>query len=170
MSICKRLGAVLRKRGWILKTVPTADAERVGELIDLLCQDNADGRQYRNALRYWRAGERPVIERFAGYGTWLEIEGPCYVSGGQGYALGSQLHDGERWFNLYPNDTNDLVRELREAIDQVLQRWAQNHGGKGLNFDLRTLRDRTIDDDTAREMIMAYARRSRSKEPCSHDQ
>lgn len=169
MSICSRIDAGLRKQGWIIKLASTDDAGRVGELVDLICQNDADGRAYRHALRHWRAGERPVIERYAGYKAWLEVEGPCYISGDQGYPLGSQLHDGSRWFNLYPDDTNELVRNLREAIDQVLVRWTQMHPCKGMDLDIRELRERKIDDDTAREMIAMRGWSNRSEERGSDD-
>ena len=119
MSICSRIKSALRGRGLIIKTIRPADAARTGELVDLICQRNQDGSALRLAVRHWRSGERPIIERFAGHETWLEVEGPCYMNDSRGYALGSQLFDGSRWFNIYPVDTNDIAAELRSAIDGV---------------------------------------------------
>jgi hypothetical protein len=153
MSICSRINAALRKRGLIIKFVRSRDARRIAELVDLISQRNHDGSTLRHALRHWRTGERPVVERFAGFETWIEVEGPCYMNDGRGYALGSVLFDGSRWFTIYPADTNDLAAELRSAIDGVLYRWAEQHTSRACKFDPRTLCDRSHDDDTARQMI-----------------
>jgi hypothetical protein len=85
MSICSRIKSALRRRGLIIKFVRSADAARIGELVDLICQRNQDGSALRYALRHWRSGERPVVERFAGHATSLEVEGPCFMSDGRGY-------------------------------------------------------------------------------------
>lgn len=153
VSICSRIKSALRRRGLIIKTVRPADAERIGELVDLICQRNQDGSTLRYALRHWRSGERPVVERFAGHDTSLEAEGPCFMNDGRGYALGSQLFDGSRWFIIYPAETNDIASELRSAIDSVLLRWADQHPSAAYKFDPRRLRDRSHDDDTARHMV-----------------
>lgn len=153
MSIASWINARLRKRGLIIKFTRSRDAKRIGELVDLICQRNHDGSTLRYALRHWRTGDRPIVERFAGFEAWLEVEGPCYINDGRGYALGSQLFDGSRWFCIYPGDTNNLAAELRSAIDFVLHRWADQHPSSAYKFDPRTLRDRSHDDDTARHMI-----------------
>ena len=101
MSICSQIKSALRRRGLIFKFVRPADAERIGELVDLICQRNQDGSALRYALRHWRSGERPVVERFAGHDTSLEVEGPCFLNDGRGYrrvaaavipALGCRQH------------------------------------------------------------------------------
>ncbi|HQV04706.1 MULTISPECIES: hypothetical protein [unclassified Novosphingobium] len=153
MSICSRIKSALRKRGLIIKTVRPAEAARIGELVDLICQRNQDGSAFRYALRHWRSGERPIVERFSGHDTSLEVEGPCFMNDGRGYALGSQLFDGSRWFIIYPAETNDIANELRSAIDSVLRRWADQHPSAAYKFDPRRLRDRSHDDDTARHMV-----------------
>ena len=76
MSVLNSLKNCLRRRGLIVKTVAPADAEMIGTLLDLLAQDNADGRAYRHALRPWLWYERPVIERYSGEEYTLTVEGP----------------------------------------------------------------------------------------------
>ena len=153
MSISSRINAALRKRGLIIKFVRSRDARRIAELVDLVSQRNHDGSTFRHALRHWRTGERPIVERFAGFETWIEVEGPCYMNDGRGYALGGVLFDGSRWFSIYPADTNDLAAELHRAIVVVLPRWAEQHTSSAHRFCQRRLLNSAHLDSTQRHLI-----------------
>ena len=154
----------MHRLGWIVRRLPTSDAGRTAELVHLLCQDNPDGRAYRHSVRFWHAGMRPIVERFAGNEASLEIEGPCRISYGLDYALGSQIYHKTRWYQLYPRETNALAFELRAAIDEVLAGWVINHPTTAYDYDYRGQRNREIDDQTARELIAADSQSRRSKE------
>lgn len=164
MSLFSLVDRALLRLGCIVRRIPKSDADRIAELVHLVCQDNADGRAYRHAVRFWHPGMRPIVERIAGNEAWLEVEGPCCISHGLDYALGSQIYHKTRRYQLYPPETNALAVELRAAIEGVLAGWLINHPRSGYDFDYRVLRNRAIDDQTAHEMIVADSRSRWSKE------
>lgn len=169
MSISSRLDRALHRLGWIVRRLPASDVGRTAELVHLISQDNADGRAYRHAVRFWHPGMRPIVERIAGNDAWLEVEGPCCISHGLDYALGSQIYHKTRWYQLYPRETNALAFELRAAIDEVLAGWVINHPTTAYDYDYRGQRNREIDDRASRELIAADSRSRRSEEHGSHD-
>ena len=169
MSLISLLDRALLSLGYVVRRIPSSDAGRTAELVHMICEDNADGRAYRHAVRFWHPGMRPIVERIAGNEAWLEVEGPCCISHGLDYALGSQIYHKNRWYQLYPAETNALALELRAAIDEVLAGWMINHPRSGYDFDYRVLRNRAIDDHTAYELIAADSRSCWSKEQGSDD-
>lgn len=84
----------------ILAHVPEDDELHAAELVDLLTEDNADGRARRFALAPWLTFERPVIARFLGETCILTIEGPIYLKDDFGYPLGSQMQTEFGWLAL----------------------------------------------------------------------
>ena len=61
MSISSRLDRALHRLGWIVRRLPASDVGRTAELVHLISQDNADGRAYRHAVRFWHPGMRPIV-------------------------------------------------------------------------------------------------------------
>ena len=169
MSLISLFDRACLRLGWIIRPVPSDDTDRIVELVDLIRQDNADGRAYRHAVRFWHPGLRPIVERFAGHETRLEVEGPCYISCGISYALGSQILHRSRWYSLQPKETNELAWQLREAIDETIARWVIDHADAGYDFDNRGQRNRAVEDHTARELIADDSWSRRSGEQASYD-
>ena len=170
MSIFNSLKNCLRKRGLIVKPVAPADAEMIGNLLDLLAQDNADGRAYRHALRPWLWYERPVIERHVGGEYTLTVEGPVYVNDGIGYPLGSQLRADGKWLELTPTETNQIVEQIRGEIDSILLRWMSQPRMAARRVNCRQSRFRPDDDQMARAMIASATRSTGPKEQVCDDQ
>ena len=80
MSFRSWIKTALLKQGWIIARVPLDDKERTSKLVELLVEDNADGRARRLTLHPWLWYERPVRERFEGHDCGLTVEGPVYLS------------------------------------------------------------------------------------------
>ncbi len=144
------------KLGWIIVRTPVDEEERTARLVELLVEDNADGRVRRLAITPWLWYERPVRERFVGHACDLTVEGPVYRGrDGTGYPLGSQLRTEFGWLDLTPEETNRLADEVRSAIDQTLLRWFTDPKMAARKLPCRQSRERQFDDDTAQRMILS---------------
>ena len=157
------------KQGWIIVRVPIDDKERTVKLVELLIEDNSDGRARRHTLQPWLWYERPVRERFEGRDCCLTIEGPIYRSrDGTGYALGSQLRTELGWLDLTPEETNLLADEVRSAIDLVLLRWFTRPDMAERRLSSRQSRERYFDDHVARNLILSATHPTASMEQDAH--
>jgi|688.fasta_scaffold750596_2 hypothetical protein len=170
MSIYSMLKAALRAQGWILARVPEDYEMHAAELVDLLTEDNADGRARRFALASWLTYERPVIGRFVGETCILTIEGPIYCKHGFGYPLGSQMQTEFGWLNLAPVETGQLIDELRAAIDLVLMRRFTDAAMVPRQTSSRQPRDRFFDDHLAKTQIRSATPPVRHEEQDADDQ
>ncbi len=170
MSIYSILKAALRAQGWILARVPEDDELHAAELVDLLTEDNADGRARRFALASWLIFERPVIARFLGETCILTIEGPIYLKDGFGYPLGSQMQTEFGWLALAPVETGQLIDELRAAIDLVLMRWFTDPAMVPRQTSSRQPRERFFDDHLAWTQIRLATPPVRHEEQAADDQ
>jgi len=156
MSILSLINAALRKHGWLIARLPSDDEERAAQLVELLIEDNADGRARRHTLQPWLWYERPVRERFEGQDCCLTVEGPIYKSrDGTGYPLGSQLRTEFGWLDLTPEETNRLADEVRSAIDLALLRWFTSPKMADRQLPSRQFRERYFDDYGARNLILS---------------
>ena len=156
MSILSLINAALQKHGWLIARLPIDEEERAAQLIELLVEDNADGRARRYTLQPWLCYERPVRERFEGQDCCLTVEGPIYRSrDGTGYPLGSQLRTEFGWLDLTPEETNAIADEVRSAIDLALLRWFTRPDMAERQSPSRQSRDRYFDDDVARNLILS---------------
>lgn len=159
------------KQGWIIVRVPIDDKERTAQLVELLVEENADGRARRHTLRPWLWYERPVFERFEGHDCGLTVEGPIYQSrDGTGYPLGSQLRTEFGWLDLKPEETNKLADDVRSAIDVVLHRWFTRPDMAERKLPSRQSRQRYFDDHLARNLIQSATPPTASQEDDRHDQ
>lgn len=169
MSIRSWIKTALLKQGWIIVRVPIDDKERTVKLVELLIEDNADGRARRHTLRPWLWYERPVFERFEGDDCSLTVEGPIYRSrDGTGYPLGSQLRTEFGWLDLTPEETNLLADEVRSAIDLVLLRWFTRPDMAERRLSSRQSRERYFDDHVARNLILSATPPTASMEQDAH--
>ena len=169
MSLHSWIKTALLKQGWIIASVPLDDKERTSKLVELLVEDNADGRARRLTLHPWLWYERPVRERFEGHDCDLTVEGPVYLGrDGTGYPLGSQLRTELGWLDLTPEETNQLVVEVRSAIDLVLFRWFARADMAERQLPSRQSRDRYFDDDVARNLILSATPPTASMEQDAH--
>ena len=156
MSIRSGIKTAMLKLGWIIVRTPVDEEERTARLVELLVEDNADGRVRRLAITPWLWYERPVRERFVGHACDLTVEGPVYRGrDGTGYPLGSQLRTEFGWLDLTPEETNRLADEVRSAIDQTLLRWFTDPKMAARKLPCRQSRERQFDDDTAQRMILS---------------
>ncbi|KEO89372.1 hypothetical protein EH31_12040 [Erythrobacter longus] len=154
MSIRSWIKTALLKQGWIIVRAPIDDKERTAQLVELLVEENADGRSRRHTLGPWLWYERPVLDRFEGHDCGLTVEGPIYQSrDGTGYPLGSQLRTEFGWLDLTPEETNLLADEVRTAIDHALLRWFTCTDMAERQLPSRQSRERYFDDDFARNLI-----------------
>ena len=171
MSIRSWIKTALLKQGWIIIRVPINDKERTAQLVELLVEENADGRARRHTLRPWLWYERPLLERFEGHDCTLTVEGPIYQSRhGTGYPLGSQLRAEFGWLDLTPEETNKLTDDVRSAIDLVLHRWFTQLDMAQRRFPSRQSRQRYFDDHVARNLIRSATPPTASQEDERHDQ
>ena len=169
MSILSLINAALQKHGWLIARLPSDEEERAAQLVELLVEDNADGRARRLTLHPWLWYERPVRERFEGHDCGLTVEGPVYLSrDGTGYPLGSQLRTEFGWLDLTPEETNQLAVEVRSAIDLVLFRWFTRADMAERQLPSRQSRDRYFDDDVARNLILSATPPTASMEQDAH--
>ena len=169
MSLRSWIKTALLKQGWIIARVPLDDKERTSKFVELLLEDNADGRARRLTLHPWLWYERPVRERFEGHDCGLTVEGPVYLSrDGTGYPLGSQLRTEFGWLDLTPAETNLLAVEVRSAIDLVLYRWFTRPDMAGRQLPSRLSRDRYHDDHVARNLILSATPPTESMEQDAH--
>ena len=144
------------KLGWIIVRTPVDEEERTAKLVELLVEDNADGRVRRLAITPWLWYERPVRERFVGHACDLTVEGPVYRGrDGTGYPLGSQLRTEFGWLDLTPEETNRLADEVRSAIDLALLRWFARPDMAERQLPARQSRERYFDDYVARNLILS---------------
>ena len=157
------------KLGWIIVRTPVDEEERTAKLVELLVEDNADGRVRRLAITPWLWYERPVRERFVGHACDLTVEGPVYRGrDGTGYPLGSQLRTEFGWLDLTPEETNEIADKLRSAIDLVLLRWFTRPGMAERRMSSRQSRERYFDDDVARNLILSATPPTASMEQDAH--
>jgi hypothetical protein len=169
MSILSLINAVLQKHGWLITRLPSNEEVRAAQLVELLVEDNADGRARRHTLQPWLCYERPVRERFEGEDCCLTVEGPIYRSrDGTGYPLGSQLRTEFGWLDLAPEETNLLADEVRSAIDLVLLRWFKRPDMAERQLPKRQSRERYFDDDVARNLILSATPPTASMEQDAH--
>ena len=169
MSILSLINAALQKHGWLIGRLPSDDVERAAQLVELLVEDNADGRARRHTLHPWLWYERPVRERFEGHDCDLTVEGPVYLGrDGTGYPLGSQLRTEFGWLDLTPAETNLLAAEVRSAIDLVLYRWFTRPDMAGRQLPCRPSRERYYDDQVARNLILSATPPTASMEQDAH--
>ena len=169
MSFRSWIKATLLKQGWIIARVPLDDKERTSKLVELLVEDNADGRARRLTLHPWLWYERPVHERFEGHDCDLTVEGPVYLGrDGTGYPLGSQLRTEFGWLDLSPEETNQLAEEVRSAIDLALLRWFTRPDMAHRQLPSRQSRERYFDDDVARNLILSATPPTASMEHDAH--
>ena len=169
MSICSRIKTALLKQGWIIARAPLDDEERTARLVELLTEDNADGRARRHTLRPWLWYERPVFERFEGHDCCLTVEGPVYRSrDGTGHPLGSQLRTEFGWLDLTPDETNLLADEVRSVIDPPLLRWFTRPDMAERRLSSRQSRERYFDDHVARNLILSATPPTASMEQDAH--
>ncbi|QUL37606.1 hypothetical protein [Erythrobacter sp. JK5] len=169
MPIRSRIKTALLKQGWILARAPIDEEECTAKIVELLVEDNADGRARRHTLRPWLWYERPVFERFEGHDYWLTVEGPIYRGrDGTGYPLGSQLRTEFGWLDLTPEETNLLADEVRSVIDLVLLRWFTSPEMADRQLPYRQSRDRYFDDDVARNLILSATPPTASMEQDAH--
>ena len=169
MSIRSWIKTALLKQGWIIVRVPIDDKERTVKLVELLIEDNADGRARQHTLRPWLWYERPVFERFEGDDCSLTVGGPIYRSrDGTGYPLGSQLRTEFGWLDLTPEETNLLADEVRSAIDLVLLRWFTRPDMAERRLSSRQSRERYFDDHVARNLILSATPPTASMEQDAH--
>lgn len=169
MSLRSWIKTALLKQGWIIARVPIDDKERTSKLVELLVEDNADGRARRLTLHPWLGYERPVRERFEGHDCGLTVEGPVYLGrDGTGYPLGSQLRTEFGWLDLTPAETNLLAVEVRSAIDLVLYRWFTRPDMAGRQLPCRPSRDRYYDDHVAKNLILSATPPTASMEQDAH--
>ncbi len=158
------------KQGWIIVRAPIDDKERTAKLVELLVEENADGRSRRHTLRPWLWYERPVLDRFEGHDCGLTVEGPIYQSrDGTGYPLGSQLRTEFGWLDLTPEETNLLADEVRTAIDHALLRWFTCTDMADRQLPSRQSRERYFDDDVARNLIRSATPPKANQEDERHD-
>lgn len=169
MSIRSGIKAAMLKLGWIIVRTPVDEEERAAKLVELLVEDNADGRVRRLAITPWLWYERPIRERFVGHACDLTVEGPVYRGrDGTGYPLGSQLRTEFGWLDLRPQETNKLADEVRSAIDQTLLRWFTDPKMAARKSPCRQSRDRQLDDDTAQRLILSATPPTASMEQDAH--
>ena len=169
MSILTLINAALQKHGWLIARLPIDEEERAAQLIELLVEDNADGRARRYTLQPWLCYERPVRERFEGQDCCLTVEGPIYRSrDGTGYPLGSQLRTEFGWLDLTSAETNLLAVEVRSAIDLVLYRWFTRPDMAGRQLPCRPSRERYYDDHVAKNLILSATPPTASMEQDAH--
>lgn len=169
MSILSLINADLQKHGWLIARLPSDEEERTVKLVELLIEDNADGRAQRHTLRPWLCYERPVRERFEGQDCCLTVEGPIYRSrDGTGYPLGSQLRTEFGWLDLTPEETNLLADDVRSAIDLVLLRWFTRPDMAERRLSSRQSRERYFDDHVARNLILSATPPTASMEQDTH--
>ena len=156
MSIRSWIKTALLKQGWIIVRAPIDEKERTAQLVELLAEENADGRSRRHTLGPWLWYERPVLDRFEGHDCGLTVEGPIYQSrDGTGYPLGSQLRTEFGWLDLTSEETNQLADDVRTAIDLCLYRWFMRPDMAERQLPSRQCRERYFDDDVARNLIMS---------------
>ncbi|MBS0480866.1 MAG: hypothetical protein JSR96_01700 [Proteobacteria bacterium] len=156
MSVLSLINAALRKHGLLIARLPSDEEERAAQLVELLVEDNEDGRARRHTLQPWLWYERPVRERFEGQDCCLTVEGPIYRSrDGTGYPLGSQLRTEFGWLDLKPEETNRLADEVRSAIDLALLRWFTRPDMAERQLPARQSRERYFDDYVARNLILS---------------
>lgn len=171
MPIRSRIKTALLKHGWIIARAPINEEEDTAKLVELLIEDNADGRARRHTLQPWLWYERPVFERFAGDDCSLTVEGPIYKSrDGTGYPLGSQLRTEFGWLDLTPEETNLLADEVRSVIDLVLLRGFTRPDMAERRLSSRQSRERYFDDHVARNLILSATPPTASQEDERHDQ
>ncbi|WBY16712.1 hypothetical protein PF049_00650 [Erythrobacteraceae bacterium WH01K] len=169
MSILTLINAALQKHGWLIASLPSDEEERAARLIELLVEDNADGRARRHTLQPWLWYERPVRERFVGHECDLTVEGPVYKGrDGTGYPLGSQLRTEFGWLDLTPEETNRLADDVRSAIDQTLLRWFTDPKMAARKLPCRQSRDRRYEDDTSQRLILSATPPTASMEQDVH--
>lgn len=169
MSIRSRIKTALLKHGWIIARAPIDEEERTAKIVELLVEDNADGRARRHTLRPWLWYERPVFERFEGHDCSLTVEGPIYRGrDGTGYPLGSQLRTEFGWLDLTPEETNLLADEVRSAIDLVLLRWFTRPDMAERRLPSCQSRERYFDDHVARNLILSATPPTASMEQDAH--
>jgi hypothetical protein len=169
MSILSLTNAALQKHGWLIARLPSDEEERTAQLVELLVEDNADGRARRHTLRPWLWYERPVFERFEGHDCSLTVEGPIYRGrDGTGYPLGSQLRTEFGWLDLTPEETNLLGDEVRSVIDLVLLRWFTRPDMAERRLSSRQSRERYFDDHVARNLILSATPPTASMEQDAH--
>jgi len=169
MSIRSGIKAALLKLGWIIVRTPVDEEERTARLVEMLAEDNADGRVRRLAITPWLWYERPVRERFVGDACDLTVEGPVYRGrDGTGYPLGSQLRTEFGWLDLTPQEANRLADEVRSAIDQTLLRWFTDPRRAARKLPCRQSRDRQFDDDTSQRLILSATPPTASMEQDAH--
>lgn len=169
MSIRSRIKTALLKHGWIIARAPIDEEERTAKIVELLVEDNADGRARRHTLRPWLWYERPVFERFEGHDYSLTVEGPIYRGrDGTGYPLGSQLRTEFGWLDLTPEETNLLADEVRSVIDLVLLRWFTRPDMAERRLSSRQSRERYFDDYVARNLILSATPPTASMEQDAH--
>ena len=169
MTILSLINATLQKHGWLIARLPSDEEDRAAQLVELLVEDNADGRARRLTLHPWLWYERPVRERFEGHDCGLTVEGPVYLSrDGTGYPLGSQLRTEFGWLDLTPTETNELAVEVRSAIDLVLFRWFTRPDMAARQLPCRPSRDRYYDDHVAKNLILSAPPPTASMEQDAH--
>lgn len=169
MPIRSRIKTALLTHGWIIARAPTDEEEDTVKLVELLIEDNADGRARRHTLQPWLWYERPVYERFAGDDCSLTVEGPIYRSrDGTGYPLGSQLRTEFGWLDLTPEETNAIADEVRSAIDLTLLRWFTRPDMADRQLPSRQSRERYFDDHVARNLILSATPPTASMEQDAH--
>lgn len=169
MSTRSWIKSALLKQGWIIARAPIDEEECTAQLVELLVEDNADGRARRHTLQPWLCYERPVRERFEGRDCCLTVEGPIYRSrDGTGYPLGSQLRTEFGWLDLTPEETNLLADEVRSAIDLVLLRWFARPDMAERRLSSRQSRERYFDDHVARNLILSATPPTVSMEQDAH--
>lgn len=169
MPIRSWIKTALHRHGWIIARAPIDEEEDTVKLVELLIEDNADGRARRHTLQPWLWYERPVYERFAGDDCSLTVEGSIYRSrDGTGYPLGSQLRTEFGWLDLTPEESNLLADEVRSAIDLALLRWFARPVMAERRLSSRKSRDRYFDDHVARNLILSATPPTASMEQDAH--
>lgn len=111
MSILTLINAALQKHGWLIARLPIDEEVRAAQLVELLVEDNADGRARRHTLHPWLWYERPVRERF---------EGKIVASPSRARSTGAGTEPGIRLVASFaPNSGGWTSRQKRPTGSQM---------------------------------------------------